>query len=86
MRDKILSYVEDNTKFLEPDMFDEAILGVAEQCGMQAVVAYDRQVCIEVLMRMDMDRDEAEEYFEFNVAGAHMGDGTPVFIDRRYAE
>jgi hypothetical protein len=81
-----MSYVEDDTLFLEPAMFDEAILGIAESAGMQAVVAYDRQVCIEVLMRMDMDRDEAEEYFEFNVAGSYMGEGTPVFIDRRYAE
>jgi hypothetical protein len=28
--------------FLEPAIFDEAILGVAERFGMDPVVAYDR--------------------------------------------
>jgi hypothetical protein len=27
-----------------------------------------------------MTREEAEEYMDFNVLGAYMGEGTPVFI------
>jgi hypothetical protein len=29
-----------------------------------------------------MSREEAEEYFEFNILGAYVGEYTPVFISR----
>ena len=32
--------------------------------------------------RDGMHEDEAEEYFEFNVTGAWVGHGTPVFVRR----
>ena len=69
---------------LEPATYDEAIVGVAERADGLMCVAYDRQRCIEILMQDDMTRDEAEEFFEFNVLGAYMGEGTPVFVDTRY--
>jgi hypothetical protein len=75
----------DNALFLEPSAFDEAILGVAERFGMEPVVCYDRTRCIDILAR-DMDREDAEEFFEFNTIGAWMGDLTPVFVDTRAAE
>lgn len=61
------------------DGFDDAIIGVAERIGMEPVVAYDTNKIIEILSR-DMTEDEAVEYFEFNILGAHMGERTPVFI------
>ena len=85
MREKIASYLEE-CLFLEPEMFDEAIIGIASCAGREDVVAYDRSRCIELLMAEGMDRDEAEEFFEFNTVGAYMGEMTPVFIDTRYAE
>jgi hypothetical protein len=27
-----------------------------------------------------MDQEEASEYFEFNIAGAYVGERTPIFI------
>ena len=84
-REKIQSF-DGELLLLEPACFDEAIIGVTERAGGMTVVAYDRMTCIEILMRDGMDRDEAEEFFEFNVCGAWMGDATPVFIDRRWAE
>lgn len=46
-------------------------------------MAYDRDMCIDVLMERDgMDWNGANEYFDFNVAGAYMGEMTPVFISR----
>ena len=72
--------------FLEPEAFDEAIIGLASRADGLIVVAYDYMTCIEVLMREGRDRSEAEEYFESNVACAWTGDGTPVFVDLRYSE
>lgn len=71
--------------FLDPAVFDEAILGVAERFGMDPVVAYDRTRVIDIYARY-MTREEAEEFFEFNTIGAWLGDATPVFIDMRPAE
>ena len=71
--------------FLEPAIFDEAILGVADRFGMPSVGAYDRTRVIDIYAR-DMPREEAEEFFEFNTIGAWFGDATPVFIDMRPAE
>ena len=31
-------------------------------------------------MKDGMSEDEAEEYFEFNVTGAWVGHGTPIFV------
>jgi len=70
-----------NDEALMADGFDEAILGISQRVGMEDVVAYDRDKCISVLMDRDgMSSEDAVEYFEFNVAGAYMGENTPVFI------
>jgi len=70
-----------NEEALMADGFDEAILGISQRVGMEDVVAYDRDKCISVLMDRDgMSSEDAVEYFEFNVAGAYMGENTPVFI------
>jgi len=77
-------------EILQADGFDAAIIGYAEvwaEKGRMRVMAYDRDRCIEVLVDRDgMSWDEAREYFEFNVAGAYVGDMTPVFISRVIAD
>jgi hypothetical protein len=62
------------------DGFDEAIIGLSYQWSKEPVVAYDRQKCIDKLMRDGMDLGEAEEFFEFNVQGSWVGEKTPAFI------
>ncbi len=89
-REKIQSYLETQERdalLLEPEMFDEAIIGIAERADGMVVVAYDRQRCIEIIMAdSGCDREDAEEYYEFNTASAWMGDRTPIFVDTRMAE
>jgi|Laugresbdmm110dd_1035094.scaffolds.fasta_scaffold39778_4 hypothetical protein len=79
MRERIIDEIE-SAIFLEPNTFDEAIIGVAYRFGIDPVVAYDRTIVIDILAR-EMTREEAEEFFEFNTIGAWMGDLTPVFIE-----
>jgi len=65
------------------DGFDKALIGYAEVFtgnGQECVAAYDRDRCIDVLMEDGMDWTEANEYFDFNVAGAYIGEKTPVFV------
>ena len=64
----------------ERDRFEPAIIGIAHRFGMQPIVAYDYRKVIEVFAE-DMEYEEAEEYFDFNVMGAWVGEGTPIFIE-----
>ena len=65
---------------LTADGFDDALIGCAEQFS-RVVAVYDREKCIKILMKRDkMTREEAEEFFSFNVTGAYVGDHTPVFL------
>ena len=66
---------------LTADGFDEALLGFGHQFA-HAVAIYDRSKCLDILIARDgMTPEEAEEHFSFNVAGAYVGDHTPVFLE-----
>jgi hypothetical protein len=68
--------------FLEPEYFDEAVIGVAQsQTGLFAV-CYSEPKVLEILVEHDgMSQDEAMEYYQFNIMGAYVGENTPVFVD-----
>lgn len=76
MLDKILEKYDGET-FLKADGFDEAIIGVDEK---QMRLIYSVEKCIEILMR-DMSEEDAFEYFDFNVAGAYVGEKTPIWSE-----
>jgi len=59
--------------------FEDALLGFGTRF-IYDVAIYDYSKCIEILAR-DMSQEDAEEYFEFNVRGAFVGENTPVFIN-----
>jgi hypothetical protein len=45
------------------------------------VVVYDAEAVIAILCQRDgMERDEAEEFFDYNVQGAWIGESTPLFV------
>ena len=70
-----------DSEMLTADGFDDAIIGVSERFGRSPVIAYDKDKCIQVLMDRDgMDYEDAIEFFNFNVIGAWVGEGTPEFI------
>jgi hypothetical protein len=79
---------EHNEEALTADGFDEAVVGICRGFGSSPVVAYDRDKCIAIIIASSSNDDltdeeaynEAEEYFEFNIAGAYVGDNTPVFL------
>ena len=71
----IREWVSDyNEEALLADGFDSAIIGMCERIGIEPVVAYDREKCIDILMeefKDDAEDDEdlyltALEYFEYN--------------------
>jgi hypothetical protein len=80
-RDEIAEHYPD-ALLLEPEYFDAAIVGVAEQASGRAWVIYDPDLCVQALMADDMSENEALEWFEFNTSGAYVGEMTPMFLYR----
>jgi hypothetical protein len=80
LRDHLGSLFEGLLFLSEPE-FDQAIVGVADRIGMSTVVVYDTTKIIDILCERDgMDREEATEFYEFNILGAYVGEQTPMFI------
>jgi len=72
---------------LVADGYDEAVLGVARRCSQPDLIAYDVEKIIEILMtRDDMTYEDAVEFFDFNIAGAWVGEETPIFIHKMTIE
>ena len=70
------------------DGFEEAFLGVSEVFGRPPLATYDRDKCIEIIIA-NSDKNgltdeeayaEAEEYFDFNVTSAWVGENTPIYL------
>ena len=60
---------------LTADGVEIALLGFGHQFNTPVAV-YSKDRCLHVLMERDgMSREDAEEYFDFNVAGAWVGEG-----------
>ncbi len=77
-----LKLVGDDEVLAFADGHDDAIVGVADREGV-TVVVYDARLIVDMLRTRDgMDRDEAQEFFEFNIAGAWIGELTPIFLRR----
>jgi len=66
---------------LRIDGYDDCAVGLVSRCGQDPFIVYDAEKIIEKLMGDGMDRDGAQEYFDFNIAGAWMGMTTPGFIE-----
>ena len=61
------------------DGFNEAVIGIVY--GVQPKAVYSVKKIVDILME-DMSYEDAVEYFEYNVLGAYMGPGTPIFVWR----
>jgi hypothetical protein len=75
-------------EFLLCDGMEAAFAGVVSRKGHPPCALYSREKAIQSLVDgsrnpeepgSGMDREEAEEFFEFNTAGAWVGELTPVF-------
>ena len=78
IQDYCLNFFDES--IITADGFELAFLGCGYTFGGSHAI-YDYGTCIEILMQRDeMSYDDAEEYFEYNVTGAFLGDRMPVFL------
>lgn len=82
MREQIEEWASDAGELLLfADGFDQAIIGIGRQFNKTAVV-YDEEKVIDILQESGMSREEALEYYEFNIVGSFVGDATPIFMSK----
>jgi hypothetical protein len=62
------------------DDCDDALLGLGGQYPAAPVAVYDYDRLVDVFIAQGMDRDEAVEHIEFNIACAYIGPGTPILV------
>ena len=78
-----LEFIQDNyPDVLIADGFDKAIMGIVERFGMNPVVLYNKNKCINIMIKRDgMTESGAIDFYYYNIVGAHMGDYTPCFAE-----
>ena len=65
---------------MKADGLDGAIIGVGQQFDKPDRLIYDYDKCVDILMTdQGFTEEEAIEWMEFNVKGAYVGEGTPIF-------
>jgi len=55
-------------------------VGVGERFGGPPVAVLDVEKMFKKMEKDGMTREEAIEYFEFNILGAHVGEENPVYL------
>ena len=63
------------------DGFDKAIIGFTEEWIEVPRVIYSKAKMQDILIEGGMSVEEALEYLEFNVWGAYVGEGTPIYAN-----
>ena len=78
---QILSIAKGRHKMMRAHGLDDAVIGVGQRCGDEDILVYDAQKIVDILVnREKMSREEAWEYFEFNICGAYVGPTTPIYM------
>ena len=73
--------VGDDQQVLLADGLEDAFVGIGSAFNAVPVAIYNKDKVIEILMTRDgMTIDEAYEFFDFNIAGAYVGESTPIFM------
>jgi hypothetical protein len=64
---------------LQAEGYEDALIGTGWQFTQELRV-YSVKKVLEILQR-DMSYEDAREFYDFNIVGAYVGEGTPVFVE-----
>lgn len=81
-RDAVIELVDlSGQTALFADGYDDAIIGV--ELDDEPRVVYDQNKIIDILMaEHKMTDEEAQEFFDFNIAGSYVGQQTPIYVQK----
>ncbi len=72
-----------NEDLLKIDGMDKALIGVCMTWNGHMLVerlVYDGHIITETLSGQGMSEEEAQDYIDFNIIGAYVGDSTPIVM------
>lgn len=68
-------------ELLKVDGYDDCIEGIGYHIEHGHILVYSERKMLDKMVKEDgMTYDEAKEYFDFNIAGAYVGEKTPIFM------
>ena len=71
--------VDGETDVPKWDGYDSCIVGMVDPEGP---LIYDLDDLVGVAMRDGMNKEEAEEYIDFNIVSAYIGSNTPIYMKK----
>lgn len=88
-RDKIVDFFEeDNSHDSVPlaDGFEGAFIGIVRSFNSTSAL-YDYSKCVSILVERDgLLEEDAEEFLEYNVLNAYVGENTPSFLMKKFID
>ena len=79
---RLNALAEVDPELLKMDGYDTCIVGVVRRFGQENILCYDLEKVLNQLVQKGMTREEAEEWFEFNMIGSWVGPRTPCFLSK----
>ena len=80
IHDRIKAVLSDDETVQLASGLEDAFIGIGRQFN-NPIAVYSRSKAIQCFIDQGMTLEEAEEYFDFNTAGAWIGNQTPIFMD-----
>ena len=78
---QILKWIDETFEVIVyPSGFEDCIVGVGERFGGPPMAVLDVEKMFKKMQKGGMSREEAIEYFEYNILGAHVGEQNPVYM------
>ena len=66
----------------DKEAFNDALIGYGERCALGPIAVYDTNRVLSILEeKFKMTSEEANEWFDYNILGAYMGENTPLFVN-----
>jgi hypothetical protein len=79
--DELIRIQSINPDALQLDGFEECIVGIVEGYAAIGVLLYSESKIMKQLMDQGMTREDALEYFEYNILDAYFGEHMPMFLE-----
>lgn len=78
---ELLKWIDETFEvIIYPKGFEDCIVGVGERFGGPPMAALDIEKMLKKMEKEGMTREEAIEYFEFNILGAYVGEENPIYL------
>jgi hypothetical protein len=73
---------KDDYQLIKVEGHDNAYLGVGVSFGELDRLVYDTDIIIDNLKKQGMTQEEAQEYFNYNIVDAYLGQKMPVYVSK----